>query len=92
MFFADIYGITLAQLQPRKFSWTQATLPILHGGLELKPATRVADAAYVGSVADTSNLSCVLTEGIQDKHPYLAEKIIQDPVSRIQDTRSLEDL
>ncbi len=53
--FADIHGIPLAQLQPRNFSWTQATLPIRHGGLGLIPASRIADASYVGSVVDTSD-------------------------------------
>ncbi len=72
--FADIHGIPLALLQPQKFPWTQATLPIRHGGLGLIPASQIADAAYVGSVTDTSELSGVLTEAIQDKHPYLPEK------------------
>ncbi len=48
--FADIHGIPLAHLHLEKFSWTQATLPIRHGGLGLIPASRIADAAYVGSV------------------------------------------
>ncbi len=89
--FADIHDIPLALLQPQKFSWTQATLPIRHGGLGLIPASRIAGAAYVGSVTDTSELSGVLPDSIQDKHSYLPEKIIQDAISRIQDTHSLED-
>ncbi len=47
------------------------------------PASRIADTAYVGSVTDTSELSGVVTEAIQDKHPYLPEKIIQDAIRKI---------
>ncbi len=57
----------------------------------LIPASRIADAHYVGFVTDTSELSGVLTEAIQDKHPYLPEKIMQDAISRIQDTQCLKD-
>ncbi len=53
--------------------------------------SRIADAHYVGFVTDTSELSGVLTEAIHDEHPYLPEKIMQDVISRIQDTHSLED-
>ncbi len=62
--FADMHAIPLAQLQPRKFSWTQASLPIQRGGLWLIPASRVADADYVGSDTNTSEISSVLTEAI----------------------------
>ncbi len=55
------------------------------------PASRIADAAYIGSVTDTSELSGVLTEAMQDKHPYLPKKTIQDAISRIQDTLGLDD-
>ncbi len=55
-------------------SWTQATLPIRHGGLGLIPASQIADAAYVGSVTDTSELSGVLTEAIPGQDTLTSQR------------------
>ncbi len=89
--FADIHGIPPTHLRPEKFTWTQTTLPIRQGGLGLIPALRIADAAYVGSVTDASELSSVLTGSIHDEHPYDSGKIVQEVVTRIQDTHGLDD-
>ncbi len=69
--FADIHGIPLAHLRTEKFSWTQATLPIRHGGLGLIPASRIADVGHVESVTDTSELSSTLTEAVYDEPPTM---------------------
>ncbi len=81
--FAAIHEIPISHLQPTKFSWRLASLPIRHGGLGIVPAAAVADAAYVGSVTDTSNLANILTISIRERHPYLPEELTRSALQRI---------
>ncbi len=55
------------------------------------PAAAIADAAYVGSVTDTSNLANILTISIRERHPYLPEELTRSALQRIIDTHHLGD-
>ncbi len=81
----------LNYLQRDKFSWTQASLPIRHCGLGIIPASSIAEAAYAGSVIDTSDLPSKLTTGIKEKHPYRLEEMILEDIERTQDIHRLSD-
>ncbi len=89
--FAAIHDIPLNYLQRDKFSWTQASLPIRHVGLGIIPASSIAEAAYAGSVIDTSDLASKLTTGIKEKHPYGLDEMILEEVERTQDIHRLSD-
>ena len=41
----------LTGFHPDALAWEQATLPVQLGGLGLRPAAGIADAAYIGSLA-----------------------------------------
>ncbi len=79
--FAAIHDIPL---NFDKFSWTQDSLPIRHGGLGIIPASSIAEAAYAGCVIDTSDLASKLTTGIKEKHPYRLEEMILEEIERTQ--------
>ncbi len=70
----------------------QASLPILLGGLGIIPASSIAEAAYAGSVIDTSDLANKLRTGIKEKHPYRLEEIVLEEVERTQDIHRLSDI
>ncbi len=55
------------------------------------PAAAIADAAYVGSVTDTSNLANIPTISIRERHPYLPEELTRSALQRIIDTHHLGD-
>ncbi len=81
----------LNYLQRDKFSWTQASLPIRHGALGIIPASSIAEAAYAGSVIDTSDLASKFTTGIKEKHPYRLEEVILEEVERTRAIHRLND-
>ncbi len=87
--FAAIHNIPLTHLQRERFSWRQASLPIRHGGLSIIAASVTSDAAYIGSIIDTSDLARQLTSAIEAEHPYDDEALTRHAIERIQDTYSL---
>ncbi len=55
------------------------------------PASSIAEAAYAGSVIDTSDLTSKLTTGIKEKHPYRLEEMILEEVERTRAIHQLND-
>ncbi len=54
-------------------------------------ASAIADAAYTGSIIDTSDLAAELTRCIHTSHPYRAEDKCKDSIERIRDTHGLHE-